>query len=206
MPEEEREEQLEEEEEPKQEQVTEGKVVLTTKDYGELMSKLAKLEARMEERTQQPEEQEEEQEEPISADKFKSLTPEKFYEIILSDVEKKVSKPVMLALATIQARIEINEAAAKYPDFWDHEADVKKIASANPTMSISDAYLLAKSKKPPSSKEKEPKTEPKTEPKPPLGEKPGLNKDALKGQPKTVREAAKMALDSLSLETKEEGK
>jgi len=110
-------------------------------------------------------------------------------------------------IETLKVLREIDKGEAKHKDFWDYEKDIRKIASENPTLSIEDAYQLAKAKKGGGKEEKKEgekgeevgakttRTE-KLLNLPPRGEKPGVvSSSTREGKVKTLREAADRAWD-----------
>ena len=88
-----------------------------------------------------------------------------------------------VAVETQRVLREIDKAEKDHEDFWEHEEEVRKISIANPTLSIEEAYQLAKVRKArvkPAKKEGEEevittRTERllKLPARQPLGEKPG---------------------------------
>lgn len=109
-------------------------------------------------------------------------------------------------IETLKVLREINKGEAKHKDFWEYEKDIRKIASENPTLSIEDAYQLAKAKKGDGKEEKKGEEVKEVGAKttrtekllnlPPRGEKPGVVSSSTKsGQTKTLREAADRAWD-----------
>lgn len=44
----------------------------------------------------------------------------------------------------MRARTEINETAAKHEDFWTHQDAMQQLTTANPLMTVEQAYTLAK--------------------------------------------------------------
>lgn len=61
---------------------------------------------------------------------------------------------VEVAVETLRVLREIDKTEAKHDDFWQYENEVKELTMANPSMSIEDAYLLAKQKNPKSKDDK----------------------------------------------------
>jgi hypothetical protein len=55
---------------------------------------------------------------------------------------------VEVSIETLRVLREIDKTASKYDDFWLYENEVKDSTMANPSMTIEDAYLLAKQKSP----------------------------------------------------------
>jgi len=109
---------------------------------------------------------------------------------------------------TLKVLREIDKGEAKHEDFWKYEKDIRRIATNNPTLSIEEAYQLAKVGKEGDKKvekkegEKEEEVGAKTTRTekllnlPPRGEKPGVVSSSTKGsQIKTLREAADRAWD-----------
>jgi len=95
---------------------------------------------------------------------------------------EKLNK-VEVSIETLRVLREIDKAESKYDDFWLYENLVKDYTMANPSMSIEDAYLLAKQKSPKQVKDEDgDKSEKKTKTekllnlpsRAALGEKPGV--------------------------------
>jgi len=111
---------------------------------------------------------------------------------------------------TLKVLREIDKAEGKHDDFWKHEKEIRRIASNNPTLSIEEAYQLAKvgkegdKKVAPKEGEREEEVGAKTTRTekllhlPPRGEKPGVVSSSTKGsQIKTLREASDRAWDEV---------
>jgi hypothetical protein len=50
-----------------------------------------------------------------------------------------------VAIESLRVAREIDRCEAKYKDFWNYEPDIRRIAISNPSLSIEQAYKLAKS-------------------------------------------------------------
>lgn len=111
------------------------------------------------------------------------------------------------AVETLRVMREIDKAESKYEDFWDFEEKIREISTKNPTLSIDQAYKLAKGD---STEKKEKKGEEKTvttttekllklPPRVIPGEKPtGLAPGATKSGPaKTLRGSVEKAWDAV---------
>ena len=111
-------------------------------------------------------------------------------------------RELMTKVQTLEVLREIDKCEIKYPDFWDHEQEVHKLAVANPTLSIEQCYKLAKEAKGPVEK-KDPKGEPQERLKtrtekllnlPSLGERPSIAPGATKvGGITSLKDAAEAA-------------
>ena len=66
--------------------------------------------------------------------------------LILSEVERAFFTPVVHRVELLRVREELKEAKNKYSDFDEYKNETHKIASANPSLSIEDSYLMAKAK------------------------------------------------------------
>lgn len=114
---------------------------------------------------------------------------------------------VETTVETLKVLREIDKAEAKHEDFWDYKDEIKSISIRNPTLSIEEAYQLAKSGKPPKEKGKEgeekvvtTRTEKLLKLPPRVsGEKPtGVAPSATKtGQTKGIKSAAEKAWDDV---------
>lgn len=144
---------------------------------------------------------------------FEKMSPKQFVEYTLSTVRDTLVSPLEKKLAVLGVRAEVAECKAKYDDFTDYKDEVFKIAMTHPELSLEQAYLQASGKKAVESKkeaaerkakeerEKEEKTRKSSGPRP-IGEKSSISRDASTPAPKTLQDAAVMALkDVLGKET-----
>lgn len=112
------------------------------------------------------------------------------------------------AIESLKVLTEINQTEKKHEDFWQFEKDVRRIAMRNPTLSIEDAYRLAKAEKgeqPKGQGEEGPKPKSRTEtilhlpPRVP-GERPSgvtPSSTAVESKGLSIREAALKAWDEV---------
>lgn len=112
----------------------------------------------------------------------------------LRDMETKVE--------TLRVLREIDKCEAKYEDFWQYAKAVQEIGIANPSLSVEEAYHLAKSKTQVAKKSEERRptiTEKLLKlPPAPLGEKPGLSSSStVETSPKSLRNAAMKAWEEV---------
>ena len=129
--------------------------------------------------------------------------------LVVDEINKQAAiklNSLELEVHTLRILREIDKAELKYDDFWLYEDKVKEFAMANPSVSIEDAYLLAKQKSPKKKEEegenvanKKTATErllnlPSRQA---LGEKPGVavSSTAAAGESHTLKSAAKKAWD-----------
>jgi hypothetical protein len=144
---------------------------------------------------------------------FEKMSPKEFVEYTLSTVRDTLVSPLEKKLAVLGVRAEVAECKAKYDDFSDYKDEVFKIAMMHPELSLEQAYLQASGKKAVESKreeaarkakeekEKEEKARKSSGPRP-IGEKSSISRDASTPAPKTLQDAAVMALkDVLGKET-----
>ena len=126
---------------------------------------------------------------------------------ILSVVQDQLIKPLDVKIELVKVKEQIRDCEKKYEDFWDYKKEIYAIGSANPQLTVEQAYLLARtSKAKTSEKGEEKKEEKKEETKPqvlPFGEKPGVKKSsAVKGEPADLKGAAQRAVEEALGETK----
>lgn len=154
-------------------------------------------------------------------DKFENLTNKQLLDLIATSVDKALENqkkqitdsingayaPAIkrvddLEQLTMQvvAGLSVNETRAKFPDFDDHKADIKKVMEKYPGMEFKDAYLLAKAntaaKAPPKANtETEKPNSYATPPSPRTGQKREGNLTGIGG----FRSAMQEALDNIEL-------
>jgi hypothetical protein len=209
--------------EKKEEVQAKQKVELDPEQYNALLDSMAELEALRATKPKKEEEGEDdldklakegkrgregevEKEEPINLD---DLTNSQLAQVILKEIDKRNEErlnPLEVTVETLRVLREIDKAERDHNDFWQFEGKVKSISIANPSLSIEDCYLLAKSKTPAKKEVKEGEHEevPTTRTErllklPPRvhGERPGMavssTEHVEKG--KTLRSAAEKAWD-----------
>lgn len=208
--------------ESKEEPVEEGKVTLTAEQYNALLDRTAELEAmaaksRREEETVDLDTLVEEGKRGKGARETEtSTTPVNLDEMTNTQLAQHIINivneqggarllKVETAIETLRVLREIDKGEREHEDFWKYEDKIREVAMANPTLSIEDAYQLAKSKTPAKKEGEEKETTTQTEkllklPKRvPSGEKPhvapGSTKPGEKG--KSLRESALQAWDEV---------
>ena len=113
---------------------------------------------------------------------------------------QQANQPVLQAVMTLSVKEEMREVEKEYPDFKDFKKDVYEIASKNTSISLRDAYLLAKSGKQPPAPQKLENNNPNPTPAPTPtpSERPNLNQASLKASTSmSVADAAREALKEL---------
>jgi len=136
---------------------------------------------------------------------------------IFQTIYDKYVQPLIQRTETLRVKMEVAEARQKYPDFDEYREQVYQIGSAQPTLTVEQAYLLAKgqaakaatqTQKEESTKKEESGGE--TTPKPgvsPVAEKGGPQRAAAKeGQVLTLKEAATKAFEEVMEGSPEEGR
>jgi len=124
------------------------------------------------------------------------------FEVIDQQAAPRLNK-MEVAVETMRVLREIDKAEGKYKDFWRYGDVIKEVSTANPSLSIEDAYHLAKSRSPRSEEEgeKPQKKEPtRTEkllnlPARTFGEKPGIATSSTRevNRSESLRSAAERA-------------
>lgn len=75
------------------------------------------------------------------------LTNTQLADLIINEVNRQGGervKQLEVAVESIRLMHEIDRCEKKYTDFSDYEPDIRKLAMANPSLSIEQAYKLAK--------------------------------------------------------------
>jgi len=148
--------------------------------------------------------------EGTTAEDLEEMRPRELINLILQEVDAKVSQPLMVKIEEIRVKDEIRELLKEEEnkDFWDYKEEVYTIASRNPNLSIEEAYKLAKSNKGSSKKSDGGEKENTLKTLPgrrsvPVGEKPGPSGSSITAsEPETRKEAAQMAWDKMQREGK----
>lgn len=140
------------------------------------------------------------------------MRPSQLVQLILGEVHGSLGQPIMVKLEEMRLQQEIKEIRKEHKDFDNYKEDIYKIASRNPNLSLEDAFLMAKAKRPPKegdNREGEGGNEargggsrrdvlrnlPKRVP---LGERPGASQGASRaGEPETRMDAAAQALEEM---------
>jgi hypothetical protein len=115
---------------------------------------------------------------------------------------------MLTEVQTLKVLREIDKCETKYDDFWNYEKEVYKIASSNPTLTIEQAYKLAKGDKEETKKGEDKKEEGRrttTErlfnlpPRPIPGEKPsGAAASTRQGGIMSLKDAAQAAWEEVT--------
>jgi len=86
--------------------------------------------------------------ESMPRSKFMKLTVKKAAEAMKSapvfDQIKQDLGKIRVTVGDVQAWAEVQDAKAKYPDFWEYREDMQRIVRGNDALTIEDAYKLAK--------------------------------------------------------------
>ena len=140
---------------------------------------------------------------------IEEMAPQEVLNMIAGMIHQNYIAPLETKVETLRIMQEIDKVAAKAgnEDFWDYAQEVKAIAIKNPTLSIQQAYRLAKTEG-----TRKPKAEGDTGlskksdllftlPKRPSiagGEKPGASSTGMRGAtPISRRDAAREAFDAV---------
>lgn len=145
---------------------------------------------------------------------LEEMTMSELAQYIFEVVQREVAYPLMQKVEVLRVNQEVDKCEKKYPDFWDYRQEIWQIASNNPSLSIEQAYLLAKSQNPKQTAPR-PDTSNATsvtslnakkvaseQPKPSaVGDKPGVSGAAMRrSNVKSLREAAAMAWNEIMSE------
>lgn len=213
--------QEEKQEAKTEEQAVKQKVELDAEQYNALLDRLAELEslAYKKELASRPVSLEDlaeegkrwapkegEEEEVPTAKDLDELSNKELVEYIMKEVNR-AGQQLLTEVQTLKVLREIDKCEAKYEDFWDYKDLIQEIAIQNPSLSIEQAYKLAKV----SSEEKAKAKQEKSEAKEPLsqkllklpprvapGEKPGVAPGSTRSSEiKTLKDAALKAWDEV---------
>jgi len=109
-------------------------------------------------------------------------------------IKNQMLAPIVQTIVLQQVQQEIQATRAKYPDFDTYREEVRLALQANPMMTVEDAYILVKSKKP-KTQTQEPEPKPR-----PQAEKPKVSTQTTQeAPPEDLAEAAQRALEELGL-------
>lgn len=204
----------EEENKGTQEQGQEGKgndtVTLSKEEYAEMVGKMNQMQGAIQEFLEKETEkgQKEEQEREAQRQRAEAaqrgpqkdldlMTNKELAMVILTEVESRMGRPLLQMVSTLAVKDEKRDLE-KYcekngENFEEYEEEIFKIATEKPTLSLMEAYKLAKSGRAPKAKE-----EPKKEEKGPKvgGEKPSSGKFEAGGK-MSLEEASKKAFADL---------
>ena len=139
-----------------------GKIELTDEQYAALLERTASLEElenATKESRQKPslddlvhegtqKQKEEEKQLPVDLDELSNTQlVNVVLDVINSQAGEKLNK-MEVAVETLRIAREIDKAEVKYDDFWIYEDAIREISMNNESLSIEDAYQLAKLKNP----------------------------------------------------------
>lgn len=171
-----------------------SKVTISKEDYQELLGAVSMLQLIAQQNQQQQKPQEPQHQ----------LTPEDVDRMsnrqLLQLVQEQTIQPLLSELMTMKVREEIRECKAEFNDFNDYKKEVHALASANTSLSLRDAYLLAKANKKPATPAPQSVTPSPsaTPPAPTPGHKPGPAPTNVQASSQmSVRQAAEKALEQL---------
>lgn len=220
MPEEKKEaasKEEEKQEEGKEDETLEEKVVsLSETQYNKLMDRVAELEdaasktPRKDEldelaeegRSRQGRGEDERKGEEID---FENMSNSQLAQTIIDKVNE-AGRPLIVDIETLKVLREIDRCERDHEDFHEYEKDIRAIAMQKPSLSIEDAYVLAKVAKSKKASDKTEKRETVTErliglPKRsfPAGERSGVAVSTTRGVDgvKTMKDAATKAWDKV---------
>lgn len=140
---------------------------------------------------------------------LEDMTPQQVMDHLFASIHQQFIQPLETKVETLRIMNEIDKVASKpgNEDFWDYAQDVKAIAIRNPTLSIQQAYRLAKTEGRRESGPSESGLQKKSDvlftlPKRPAniagGEKPGASGSTLRGNAApSRRDAASEAFDKI---------
>lgn len=188
-----------------------GNITLSRDEYSQMVGNMAQMQAFIEAVQQQASQSQaptpQAQVDPNDIDRLSNsqmlgLIGRKVNQLIADSTQ-----PVLQAVMTLSVKEEMREVQGEFDDFKDFKKDVYEIASKNSTLSLRDAYLIAKANKsgkalPNDVKMKlETPTSSAPTPKATSGERPGVGVSSLKTQhTMSVRDAAAEALKELKYE------
>jgi hypothetical protein len=136
-----------------------------------------------------------------------SFTPSQLYKKIVSDVDAKMTSlskqatdainKIVESITMEQVRRDVQETAARYPDFWNYQKEMHAIALKHPELSAEEVYKIAVANASLTAKEKEEQERKKKEAERKLfTEKGGIPPSATQPRPLTKEEAAEKAWDA----------
>jgi len=208
------------EEKPPEKPEEQKVVTLTEEQYGALLDKVAELETialqpkketyTIDELTREVETEKEAKVVEVSPEDVDQMGNVQLANYIVDrvvDAGQQQIKTLDVKIESLKVLREIDKAEGAHEDFWEHQEAVHRIASANPTLSIEQAYNLAKLEKEGKGEGKElspgdrgtvlhtlpPRTGI------PSGEKPGVVSGATtKTETTTMKEATERAWDEVA--------
>jgi len=97
----------------------------------------------------------EEMEMPENIDSMTNSQLLGFFADVVNNQAGAKLKDIELKIETHRVLREIDKAEQKYDDFWRYEGKIRELSSANPKLSIEQAYKLARSDDPPKKEEQQ---------------------------------------------------
>lgn len=183
-------------------------ITLSREEYSNLVAQMSamqtKLDIQLNSQTQ-PQQQQQPQQPQLTEEDLNRLTNTQLLQLMNNQVSSQVSQ-VMQAVVALSVKEEIKEARGAYEDFDSLKGDIHRIATAQPHLSIDQAYHLAKANKPAGKSTTPPATKETKAPEnknviPPSSEKGGISPGAVTKNPVlSVREAAMAALKDFKLD------
>lgn len=198
---------------------TEDNVTMSKQEYADLMTKFTNMEDALSQLLDKELEKEQERENikrqrseneaaqrRAQAPNLDELSNTDLANIIMNQVTKQVGEPLLEMIATMALKEEKKELVSDLKDeginFKDYEEETFKVATANTSLSLKEAFYIAKRNKDGGTHKKK---EGKEEPPAPTGERPGAQKTHMRqGGPMSLEEAAKRALEEAYTTTKED--
>lgn len=79
---------------------------------------------------------------------IEEMTPQQVLQSLVQGIHQNLIRPIEMKVETMRVMLEIERTANKKgnEDFWEYGDAVREIAMRNPTLSIQEAYELAKSR------------------------------------------------------------
>ena len=185
-----------------QQQAAEEVVTITKSELDALRNQIQELQAYVM-YVQQGQQQPQQQQQQVQAPDITPRTYEPDYDSmsqreLVDYIKNQMLAPIVQTLVLQQVQQEIQATRAKYPDFDSYREEVRLALQANPMMSVEDAYILVKSKKPKTQTQTQ-KAEPEPKPRP-QAEKPKVSTQTTQeAPPEDLAEAAQRALEELGL-------
>lgn len=141
--------------------VVEPKVELTGEQYNAILDHIAALESkllatpqgrgevkRLDDLIDEAQERPQPPAPPVGQKlNFEDMAPEQVINHLMGAIHQNLIKPLEVKVETLRIINEIDKVASKQgnEDFWDYADEVKNLAIKNPTLTIAQAYQLAKS-------------------------------------------------------------
>lgn len=203
------EEEVKEGELPKEKEDS-GSITLSREEYAKMLTDMAttkSLVQQLQERSKELEEKTSRSAPELEEDKGPVDTSKMTQKDVIDFVISHVGQPLLNQIMTTNIKLEVMEVKEEFGkvEFEALKDEIYKIASKNSTMSIRDAFLLAKQQFPdklPKPKQEEKKSEEKAGI--PPGEKKGVSPKGMQATTKmSARDAALKALQEIDLNLEE---